>query len=99
MKKAQGMPLNVVIVAAIVVIVLVVLIVIFSGGMGKFGEDIENQRGGIPCSGTITIDSNDYYLVSRKGECKEHEVQVFGNYDSYKKGEVCCRSTSTTSIT
>jgi len=93
MKKAQSMPLNVIIIAAIVVIVLVVLIVIFSGGIGKFGEDINTQQKGIPCSGSYTIGSSDYPLISRKGECAQYEVQVYGNYDSYKKGEICCRST------
>ena len=35
-KKAQGLPLNVIVVAAIVLIVLVVLIAIFSGQMAEF---------------------------------------------------------------
>ena len=40
-KKAQGLPLNVVIVAALVLIVLVVLVVIFSGRTQKFTEGTE----------------------------------------------------------
>ena len=38
--KAQGMPINVVIVAALALIVLVVLLVIFSGSIGKTAENI-----------------------------------------------------------
>lgn len=37
-KKAQGLSLNVIIVAVIVLIVLVVLIVIFSGKIGSFSK-------------------------------------------------------------
>ena len=47
-KKAQGLPLNVIIIAAIVLIVLVVLWAIFAGRMGKFSgglnlEDLKSE--------------------------------------------------------
>ena len=38
MKKAQGMPLSVVIIAIILLIVLVVLIIIFTGKTGQFAK-------------------------------------------------------------
>ena len=43
MKKGQGLPLNVIIIAAIVLIVLVVLWAIFTGRMGKFSTGLEEQ--------------------------------------------------------
>lgn len=43
MKKAQGISMNVIIVAAIALLVLVVLIAIFSGRMGIFGKGLNEQ--------------------------------------------------------
>jgi len=52
MKKAQGLSLEVIVVAALVLIVLVVLIIIFSGKMGNFVESVEScdQKGGTQSS-------------------------------------------------
>jgi len=47
-KKAQGMPVNVIIIAALALIVLVVLVVIFSGRVRIFSitlEDCEAKQG------------------------------------------------------
>ena len=44
MKKGQGLPLNVIIIAAIVLIVLVVLWAIFTGRMGKFVTSLKQQE-------------------------------------------------------
>ena len=44
MKKAQGLPLNVIIIAAIVLIVLVVIVVIFSGKIELFGKGVKEQE-------------------------------------------------------
>ncbi|MBS3158371.1 hypothetical protein J4206_03715 [Candidatus Woesearchaeota archaeon] len=41
-KKAQGMPINIIIIAAIALIVLVVLVVVFSGKFGKFGTGVDD---------------------------------------------------------
>ena len=41
MKKGQGLPLNVIIIAAIVLIVLVVLWAIFTGRMGVFTKGLK----------------------------------------------------------
>ncbi len=55
-KKAQGMSMNVIIIAAIALLVLVILSVIFIGRMGGFGKatkDCETQGGECmpaPCS-------------------------------------------------
>ncbi len=47
-KKAQGISLNVIIIAAIALIVLIVLVVIFTGHAGKFNtglKDCHNKNG------------------------------------------------------
>lgn len=47
-KKAQGISMNVIIIAAIALLVLVILSVIFIGRMGRFGEQTGacSQQGG-----------------------------------------------------
>jgi len=55
-KKAQGISMNVIIIAAIALLVLVILSVIFIGRMGSFGKATSNceSQGGLcrqsPCS-------------------------------------------------
>ncbi len=48
-KKAQGLPLNTIIVAILVLIVLVIIVLIFTGRMGIFRTSIEDcaSKGGI----------------------------------------------------
>jgi hypothetical protein len=41
-KKAQGMSINMIVVAAIALLVMVILIAIFSSQMGDFGEQKDN---------------------------------------------------------
>lgn len=55
--KAQGLSLNVIIVAALGLIVLVLLIVIFSGKMGDFSSGTESATS-IATSGFCVINSN-----------------------------------------
>jgi len=42
MKKAQGLPLNAIVIAALVLIVLVVLILVFTGRIGSFVGGVQN---------------------------------------------------------
>tara|TARA_Y100000310_G_scaffold312687_1_gene360239 strand:+ start:35 stop:292 length:258 start_codon:yes stop_codon:yes gene_type:complete len=44
-KKAQGLPLNVIIIAVIVLVVLVVIWVIFTGRLTTFSEQLNECRG------------------------------------------------------
>lgn len=46
MKKAQGLSLNIVIVAVIAIIVLIVIVAIFSGKARQFGAGTKNVSGG-----------------------------------------------------
>ena len=49
-KKAQGISMNVIIIAAIAIIVLVIMVVIFSGRMQLFGKGVSLCEG--TCSAT-----------------------------------------------
>ena len=58
LKRGQGLPLNVIIIAIIVLVVLVVLITIFTTRTGKFGQALEECRnqGGMctaDCKGAV----------------------------------------------
>lgn len=69
MKKAQGISLNVVIVALIAIIVLVVLIVIFSGRTKFFGETIQTCESK---GGSCRADTND------NGQCPTGYIKQLG---------------------
>ncbi len=59
MRKGQGLPLNVVIIAVIVIVVAVVLITIFTGNIGKFRQAAEScaTKGG---SCEVNCESSSY---------------------------------------
>lgn len=63
MKKAQGLSLNVVIIAVLALIVLVLLIMIFSGKLGQFRTGVSSCSG--HCERTATAcgpDENPIFL-------------------------------------
>ena len=66
-KKAQGMSMNIIVVAAIALIILVVLIVIFVGRTGKFAGSIEECKGS--CVSSIDQCQGDYQRIDRLGKC------------------------------
>ena len=85
-KKAQGMPVNVIIVAALALMVLVVLVVIFSGKVKLFSESLQSctakqgQCKPSPCQ--------DNYASISNTECKKPEtccVQVFSGEEAKTK--------------
>ncbi|MFQ5474357.1 MAG: hypothetical protein ACE5DM_00840 [Candidatus Nanoarchaeia archaeon] len=70
MKKAQGMSMNIIVVAAIALIILVVLIVIFVQRSGKFTSGVDE------CKGTCVADvdaqcSGDYQKYDRFQKCTD----------------------------
>ena len=70
-KKAQGLSLNVVIIAAIALIVLVVLVMIFTGRMGGFTGTIamcSNQGGECVTINTCTSDIGNKIDASCDGD-------------------------------
>ncbi|MBI2136595.1 hypothetical protein HYU06_05995 [Candidatus Woesearchaeota archaeon] len=84
-KKAQGMTLNVVVVAAIVLLVLVVLVLIFTGKIGNFVGESEKC---ITKGGTC---------VAAKDGCNRANLEAPLNAKCYKADgttadtdQVCC---------
>lgn len=71
-KKAQGISMNVIIIAAIALLVLVILSVIFIGRMGKFGERTAacEQQGGTCYDGTTCPAGTTKYAA----KCEEDQV-------------------------
>lgn len=79
-KKAQGISINVIIVAVIALLVLVVLMAIFGGRMGLFNNDLENQTNK-SCPGKIVSFSEDCGL--------DYSVSM-GAYTNVDPGYKCC---------
>ncbi len=86
-KKAQGISLNVIIIAAVALIVLVILVAIFTGRMGIFTKDIGTATEGAKCSGKVMT----------PGECDAAKgEQLLGNFNDVDAGLVCCKTAETT---
>jgi len=84
MKKAQSMPMNVIIVAALALIVLIILAVVFMNKMGGFVKE------------TDTCTNNGGSCVVEKDGCGQYQVEKTGDVN-YKceKGKICCVGIST----
>lgn len=78
MKKAQGMSLNVIVVAAIVVLILIVLSVIFIRGTGSFVESVAScERKGGQCAvecGSIVYGTEEYTIRDFDARCSDGQV-------------------------
>jgi len=61
-KKAQGISLNVVVIAALALLVLVILSVVFIGRMGFWGDDVNDciNKGGVCAPECGTGDAANY---------------------------------------
>lgn len=84
MKKAQGMSVNVIIIAAIALLVLVVLSVIFLGRISVFGQGVNSceAKQGQVCRSATTGCGSDFTAVPGQ-KCYDASKQV----DSTR---VCC---------
>jgi len=76
--KAQGLPLNIVIIAVIGIIVLVILVAIFNFYSVKFGKETKNITEAV-CPGDVV----------RIGECDD---PVFGKFKDVGPGYICCKA-------
>jgi hypothetical protein len=89
MKKAQGISINVIIVAAIALIVLVVLVAIFTGRLGIFTREVSEV--GTECSEfTETVQGTVYNADWQSEECgAKKEIFTAVDADDHP-GEHCC---------
>ena len=90
MKKAQGLSLNIVIVAAIVLIVLIVLWAIFTGRMGGFVrglEEAEKQCGDLCTATGSTLASFNENTCAADKEVRQMNVRTD---DGTTKTYHCC---------
>lgn len=81
MKKAQGMSLNVIVVAALVVLVLIVLSIIFIRSSGKFSGNVAScEVQGGKCAAAcedVAYGTEDYTVERNDLSCSQ-------------EGETCC---------
>lgn len=79
-KKAQGMSINVIIIAVLALLVLVVLAFIFTGKIGKFTQATANCE---------SISGNECEYTCSSGYVKDSTRGCFDK-DNEPTGEVCC---------
>jgi len=89
-KKAQGLPINVIIVAAIALIVLVVLVAIFTGRLGLFGQEVSEV--GQDCTEfTANVEGTTHNAEWQEAPCAENEREIYTATDADEHpGEHCC---------
>jgi len=80
MRKAQGMPLNVIIIAILGLVVLVVLLAIFTGRVSKFGQSSNTCEG----VGGTPVSENQCNI-------SDGDIPLGKNYDKITAGQICCR--------
>lgn len=83
MKKAQGLPMNVIIIAAIALLVLVVLSIIFVSNVSNTGKAINNcqEVGGTCRSAAFGCENNE--KLTRTKQCYDSNGDV-------DPTQVCC---------
>ena len=87
-KKAQGLSLNMIVVAVIVLIVLVVIIAIFSGKLGNWGGQVDTLAGDATknCADLGT----GAEVMDSLTACNEENGHVVAAKDTLAIGKVCC---------
>ena len=98
-KKAQGLSINIIIVAAIALIILVVIIAVFAGRMGFLQTELSKSS---YCSeqqynslGADEKKASDYVkggkIRSQMQGCQAGEEIIYGDYVDLNPGDICCR--------
>ena len=87
MKKAQGLSVNIIIIAAIALIVLVVLVAIFTGRLGIFTKGL--QETGDPTKGCNANEQGFNFGVAEVvgDSCPEGKRRIMAKVP---QGHVCC---------
>jgi len=81
MKRGQGLPVNMIIIAAIALVVLIVLIAIASSKLGGFSSKLSNISEGKSC-----VSPN---VVRNLSECSS---PILDNFNNLEGDQVCCKS-------
>ncbi len=69
-KKAQGMSMNIIVVAAIALLVLVILTLIFTGRISIFTREVQQCKGSCVDVGTCQTGSNaQFKKIDSSGSC------------------------------
>lgn len=89
-KKAQGLSMNVIIIAALALIVLVVLVFIFSDKLSMFGKGVSKCSG--ECSGNLNINSGSEICsnVNPKGTYTYNPGRVCFGTNGERTNQACC---------
>ncbi len=92
MKKAQGMPVNVIIIAAISLIVLVVLVAIFTGRIGGLNRGIEGLKTYCTAApaGTDPKQLINGVISPVNSDCASGFHEAIGKFEDLGNGEKCC---------
>ncbi len=84
MKKAQGLPITVIIIAALGILVLIVLAAIFGGQVGKLGKVLGECPGYCVVEKFPKVNNLDYTKGFTKRteftKCADFESELTGNY-------------------
>jgi len=89
-KKAQGLSLNVIIIAAIALIVLVVLVAIFTGRLGLFGREVGKIGKNCPDHFSVDEDGNELSTAEWSSACEDGEREVYTTIDANEHPEEHC---------
>ena len=96
--KAQGLPLNTIVLAILVIIVLLVVIVFFTSKMGSAGDSLDDTSSGLRnCavgSYIIPIDKYSDASPATTPECEGDDVRIYGADVPDK--QICCATPKTT---
>ena len=88
-KKAQGLSMNVIIIAAISLLVLIVLIVLVIRASNNMGSGTSCRGAGGICTPGGT-DCGDYYESQYPGETWTRNVAKDGKIGGCIESEICC---------
>ena len=92
-RKAQGLPITIIVVAVVALLVIVVLIAVFSGRMGQFGQNIDALKQGT-CAGVCTGLGKQSTTIadSDASVCGDQpdERKISGDFSDVDDNFFCC---------
>lgn len=90
-RKAQGLPLNTIVIAILVIIVMLVIIVFFTSKVGESGGTIDETTSNLAkcdVGASILISDSKYSSATFKDSCNSFEDRIAGI--SNDEDQVCC---------